>query len=221
MSGFLYGYARVSTDDQDMALQFAALERYGVERQMIYSEHASGKNMNRKRLSDVLKIMRSGDTLVIWKLDRLGRSLKDLIIMAESLSDQGIHLISLTDAINTSTPTGKLFFHFMGAMAEWERNMISERTKAGMAVKKAEGAKFGRAHTIRDNPKRIAAARKLLKEGKLIALNDDLLISARDLMEILNRADPRAKPISNPETVRRWWREGFPGLDEGEGQSDG
>ena len=211
--GVTYGYARVSTDDQDLALQVDALTRFGVDPNLIFSEHASGKNMKRQSLGMVLKLMRSGDTLVVWKLDRLGRSLKDLIGMVEKLDAQGINFVSLTDSINTQTPTGRLFFHFMGAMAEWERNMISERTKAGMAVKRAEGVKFGRAHSIRDVPKRIAKARELLKAGKLIAMNDDLLISARDLMDLLNKADTKAPKINNPETVRRWWRDGFPGLD--------
>lgn len=230
MAGLPFGYARVSTDDQDMTLQFAALERYGVPEHRIFSEHASGKNMNRKGLKRVLKLMDRGDTLVVWKLDRLGRSLSDLIKMAEKLEKDGVNLVSLTDSINTTTPTGRLFFHFMGAMAEWERAMISERTKAGMAAAKAAGSKFGRLPLIwkgdRGSARRIAYLQGLEDAGQLRHQMDGewvLLPKAGDVMAELNKAKHRSKAdkdITNAETVRRWAREGFDGIKK-EPSTDG
>lgn len=214
MDNRTFGYARVSTDDQEMTLQVAALERYGVDH--IFSEHASGKNMKRKQLSRLVKQMRNGDTLVVWKLDRLGRSLKGLLHMVEELDRLGINFVSLTDHIDTNSPTGRLFFHFMAAMAEWERNMISERTKAGIAAKKAAGQVFGRKPLIwkgdRGSIKRIAYLQKLDDAGELRrAAGDDwvLIPKAKTLMAELNKSTNRDKDdldIVNEETVRRWTR---------------
>lgn len=211
-----YGYARVSTDDQDLTLQVNALEKYGVD--FIFSEHASGKNMRRKGLKRALKVIRSGDTLVVWKLDRLGRDLSGVLATIKAMDDQGISLVSLTEQFDTQTPMGKAFMQIALVFAELERNMISERTKAGMAAGRAAGKRFGRSHSIRDFPKRIALLNKLDAAGELRDADGELRMSAQSLADRLNACDTKAPVISNPETVRRWKREGFQWLD---GSRDG
>lgn len=223
--GEIYGYARVSTEDQDMALQFAALNDFGIPDEMIFSEHASGKSMNRKSLQDLLtRYLRDGDTLVVWKLDRLGRTVVGVLQTVEELNQRGINFVSLTERYDTSTPMGKAFIQFAMVFAELERNLISERTRVGMAAKKAAGQKFGRLpliwHNGRGSSKRIAFLREMDAAGDLRERHGDewvLIPKAVDLMAKLNKAKnmgPKDKVISNEETVRRWQREGFQGLIE-------
>lgn len=136
------GYARVSTQDQTAALQLDALRAAGCER--IFEETASGANADRPGLADALAFARPGDVLVIWRLDRLGRSLRDLIDLAADLREREVELCSLQEAIDTTTAGGKMLFHIMAALAEFERNLIQERTKAGLASARARGRKGGR-----------------------------------------------------------------------------
>jgi DNA invertase Pin-like site-specific DNA recombinase len=136
------GYGRVSTALQNMDLQLDALEQAGCER--IFTDKISGAKSERPGLTKVKEILREGDTLVIWRLDRLGRSLKDLLEWAQYLASQGVALRSLQENIDTSTSTGKLVFHIFGAMAEFERNLIQERTQAGLAAARARGRTGGR-----------------------------------------------------------------------------
>ncbi len=138
----LIGYARVSTADQDVSLQVDALENAGCEK--IFKEMASGSKKLRPRLQEAFDFVRPGDTLVVWKLDRLGRSLKNLIQFVEQLKGKGVSFRSLTDGIDTSTPAGKFFFHMMGALAEMERDLIRERTMAGLAAARKRGKIGGR-----------------------------------------------------------------------------
>lgn len=147
------GYARISTDEQNLDLQEDALQEAGCEK--IIVDRASGKNTNRPGLESVKTILRKGDTLVVWRLDRLGRSLKDLIEWMSHLENEGVGFVSLQESINTSTPTGKLVFHLFGALAEFERNLILERTKAGLAAARARGGKGGRPPTLSLEQKRI------------------------------------------------------------------
>lgn len=202
----LIGYARVSTEDQDLSLQRAALIKFGVRPEHIYEEHASGKSMKRKALSMALRSMRSEDTIVVWKLDRLGRTLKGVLEVLEFIEKEGVNFVSLTESFDTSTPMGKAFLQFAMVMAELERNLISERTKAGIAQAKTRGVKFGQKHTILENDKRMRKLRDLERRGQLRTPSGKLQMRAQDLMEILNRADPAAKPIEALETVRRWAR---------------
>ena len=146
----LIGYARVSTDDQTLDLQRDALREAGCER--IFEDHASGAG-ERPSLRDALEHLRNGDTLVVWRLDRLGRSLKDLIGRAEALRNQGVGLRSLKEAIDTDSSSGQLVFHIFGALAEFERALIRERTQAGLQAARARGRKGGR-------PKRLDASRR-------------------------------------------------------------
>lgn len=138
----LIGYARVSTDDQNTKLQIDALKRAGCKR--IFEEKASGAKADRPELAKAIAIMRTGDVLVAWKLDRLGRSLPHLIATILGLSDQGVGFRSLTENIDTTSSGGKLVFHLFGALAEFERDIIRERTKAGLAVARAQGRIGGR-----------------------------------------------------------------------------
>ena len=136
------GYARVSTEDQSLDLQSDALRKAGCER--IFQEKKSGADSRRPALHAALKALRRGDVLVVWKLDRLGRSLQDLIKILGTLERRGIGFWSISDQIDTTTAAGKLVFHITGAVAEFERSLISERTKAGMQAARRKGKKPGR-----------------------------------------------------------------------------
>lgn len=153
----LIGYARVSTDDQDLTLQRHALQKYGVCQ--VVEEHGSGGKMDRPGWNQVLKSIRPGDTVVIWRLDRLGRTLTGVIETVDGMQRQGVNLISPHEKVDTESAMGKAFFRIALVFAELERDLISERTVAGIKVRQAMGVKFGRRHSIRDNPARLTAFR--------------------------------------------------------------
>lgn len=138
----LIGYIRVSTNDQNTGLQRNALECAGCEQ--IFEDKMSGKTTQRPGLKRALKKLKPGDTLMVWKLDRLGRSMRHLVALTDELQQQGINFRSLTDSIDTSTPMGRFFFHIMGALAEMERELIVERTRAGLAAARERGRTGGR-----------------------------------------------------------------------------
>ncbi len=158
-----YGYARVSTDDQTPALQLAALKRARCKA-IFKDEGLSGATTNRPALHRCLKKLRRGDTLTVWKLDRLGRSVRDLITMLDDLRDRGVKFCSLTEAIDTETPTGRAMWQMIGVLAELERSLIGERTRAGVIDAKRRGVKFGRKPKL--TPQQIDHARKLLVGGE-------------------------------------------------------
>jgi len=143
----LIGYARVSTEDQNLGLQLDALVHAGCE-QIFQDEGISGAATDRRALNEALAALEPGDVLVTWKLDRLGRSLAHLISITTRLEAEGIGFRSLSEAIDTTTASGRLLFHVMGALAEFERALISERTRAGMAAAKARGQHLGRERKI-------------------------------------------------------------------------
>ena len=153
----LIGYERVSTDDQSLSLQQDALNAAGCTR--IFADKMSGAKADRPGLQAAFDYLRAGDTLVVWRLDRLGRSLKDLITLVETLEQQGIGLRSLQESIDTTTSGGKLIFHLFGALAEFERNLIRERTQAGLQAARARGRKGGRQQKL--TPEQIAIGRTL------------------------------------------------------------
>lgn len=138
----LIGYARVSTDDQNLDLQHDSLKKAGCEK--FYNDHMTGSKINRPGLEAAIDFARQGDIIVVWRLDRLSRSLKDLIEMVALLDEKGIGLKSLHESIDTSSSSGKLIFHIFGALAEFERNLIRERTHAGLQAARARGRKGGR-----------------------------------------------------------------------------
>lgn len=158
----LIGYVRVSTNDQNTALQRNALECAGCE--LIFEDKISGKTSNRPGLKKVLRMLSEGDTLVVWKLDRLGRSMRHLVTLIEELRSCGVNFRSLTDSIDTSTPMGRFFFHVMGALAEMERELIVERTRAGLAAARAEGRIGGRKPKMA--PEQWAQAGRLIAAGE-------------------------------------------------------
>jgi DNA invertase Pin-like site-specific DNA recombinase len=140
----LIGYARVSTEDQKLDLQIDALVKAGVDPQNIYQEHVSGVKTKRPEFAACRRALREGDTLVVWRLDRLGRSLIELCQLAIDLERMGVHLRSLTEHIDTGTAGGRLIFNVFAAVAQFERDIISERTKAGLKAARARGARGGR-----------------------------------------------------------------------------
>lgn len=159
--GVRIGYARISTDDQNLDMQRDALARAGCAQ--VYEETASGKNAaDRPELTHCLRALRAGDTLAVWRLDRLGRSLPDLIKIISELEGRGIGFESLQEKIDTTSATGKLVFHVFAALAEFERNLIRERTKAGLAAARARGRKGGRKPSLtekeRDQVRALMAA---------------------------------------------------------------
>lgn len=156
------GYCRVSTDDQNPDMQLTALKRAGCRK--IFTDKATGSHARRPELAKCLKALDAGDTLIVWKLDRLGRSLRDLITLLDDLKGRGVAFRSLTEAIDTATPTGRAMWQMIGILAELERSLIQERTKAGRAAAQARGVKMGRKALL--SAQQIAHARKLVGQGE-------------------------------------------------------
>lgn len=167
----LVGYARVSTDDQRLDLQLDALRKAGVPESQMFMEHISGVSTNRKQFKKALRHLREGDTLVVWKLDRLGRSLKELVHLAEDFKNRGINFHSLTEHIDTATAMGSMIFHIMACFAQFERDLISERTKAGLQAARERGTWKPRRPTIS----------KEQWDFMLVAVENDPLIGAQSL----------------------------------------
>jgi DNA invertase Pin-like site-specific DNA recombinase len=183
----LVGYARVSTADQNSDLQKDALEKAGCER--IFTDVASGAQADRAGLAEALAYLRQGDTLVVWKLDRLGRSLKHLIETVQALVSRGLGLRSLQEQIDTTTSGGKLIFHVFGALAEFERDLIRERTRAGLLAARARGRKGGRPRVL--DPKQAAMAAALLRDPQMRVSDicDQLKVSKSTLYRYVKARD--------------------------------
>lgn len=162
--GIKVGYARVSTDDQKMDLQIDALKRDGVELQHIFQETVSGASKKRPALANADRALRPGDTLVVWKLDRVGRRIIEVLTFIESLDRRGIGFRSITEAIDTGTAAGRLMMHMIAAFAEFERGLTVERTKAGMRARAARGLPIGAKRKID-----LDKVDDLLREGKSIS----------------------------------------------------
>lgn len=151
------GYARVSTDDQKLDLQLQALQQAGCKR--IFEDHGfSGAQMVRPGLTSMMRSLRAGQTLVVWRLDRLGRSLTGLVELIDDLGKRGVDFQSICEEVNTSSSGGRLIFHIMAALAEFERSLISERTKAGMLSAQSLGKHIGRPSTLSDQDTITAAS---------------------------------------------------------------
>ena len=161
------GYARVSTADQDLAPQLDVQRAKGCE--PIYSELASGKHADRPELAQAMKALRAGDTLVVWRLDRLGRSLPDLIATVNELASRGIAFESVTEAIDTTTASGKLVFNIFASLADFERHLIGERTRAGLAAGRARGRMGGRPPALTS---------RQLREARLLLTDPDATVTA-------------------------------------------
>ena len=161
MTAHRIGYARVSTRDQNLDLQLDALKKAGCDK--IYEDTISGTKSQRPGLTQALDNLRDGDTLVVWKLDRLGRSVKDLLDFAGGLNKRGIGFVSLTDAIDTTTASGRFFFNVMASLAQMERELMVERTQAGLQAAREQGRVGGRKRIMTEA--KIRSARKLLNQG--------------------------------------------------------
>ena len=160
-NGRLVGYARVSTDDQDLSLQLDVLKNHGIAKDLIFTDKLSGAKDNRPGLSQCLKILRPDDTLVVWRLDRLARSMRHLVTLIEDLKEGRIGFRSIADGmIDTTSASGELIFHIFSALAQFERRLIQERTKAGIAAARARGRKGGRPRLEINDPTMVLA-RKL------------------------------------------------------------
>jgi DNA invertase Pin-like site-specific DNA recombinase len=157
------GYLRVSTHDQNLSLQLDALKAAGCDH--FYEEKMSGTQMNRPELLNALKSLRKRDTLVVWKLDRLGRSLKDLLHIIDDLQQRGIGFLSLQDKLDATSASGKLFFHIFAALAEFESSLIKERTNAGLVAARARGRKGGRPEKL--GAKEVAKAKAMLSDAAI------------------------------------------------------
>lgn len=158
MKNYVFGYARVSTEAQNLDRQLDALEKYGVD--MIYNEKMSGTKKNRPELTKLLDQITEGDTVVVESLSRLGRSAKDLIELTETFQSKGVNLVSLKESIDTNSPTGKLLFTLMSAIAQFERDVIADRTREGLKAARARGRTGGRP---RADPEQVKKAVKLYK----------------------------------------------------------
>lgn len=193
------GYARVSTKDQNLDLQADALRE--AECEEVFTEVASGAKTARPVLDEVLARLRVGDVLVIWKLDRLGRSLKHLVTLATELMEREIGLISLNDPIDTTTPQGRLVFNIFASLAEFERDLIRERTQAGLEAARARGRTGGRPRGLSKKAKQKAmAAETLYREGELSVQEvcDQLGISKPTLYAYLKHRDVKIGSRRNP-----------------------
>src|SRR2546425_6097536 len=159
----LIGYARVSTTEQNLDLQQDALKKAGISSKNLYTDTITGTKSERPGLAAALSHLREGDTLIVWRLDRLGRSLKHLIETVTALKQQGVAFKSITENIDTATATGQLVFHIFGALAEFERNLITERTMAGLDAARARGRKGGRPK-LKTSLGKVAMAQRLYRD---------------------------------------------------------
>lgn len=187
--GIKIGYARVSTRDQNLDLQLDALRKAGVDDKYIFSDKKSGRVSEREGLAKALSHLREGDTLVVYKLDRLGRTVKQLVELVDSLHNQGVGFASLTERIDTSTAQGKFFFFVMSAMSQMERELIAERTRAGLNAARARGKPAGA--PVKFTEEKIKSAVALLNSGvqpKVVAAQMGVSVST------LYRKLPGARP---------------------------
>ena len=189
------GYARVSTHDQNLSLQLDALKLEGCEK--IFKEKASGAKAERKELTKLMEHVRSGDVVVIWKLDRLGRSLRNLVELVSQLMDKGVGLKSLNDPIDTSTSQGRLIFNIFASLAEFERDVIQERTKAGLKAARARGRVGGRPPGLSKDAETTAIAAESLYKSQQMSVReicDKLKITKPTLYKYLRLRKVAIKP---------------------------
>jgi DNA invertase Pin-like site-specific DNA recombinase len=183
MTPTLIGYARVSTTDQKAELQVDALKAASCER--VFTDKASGSLASRPQLDRMLDHLREGDVVVVWRLDRLGRSLKNLIALVEGLAERGVGFRSLSESIDTTTANGRLFFSVMGALAEFERDLIRERTIAGLAAARARGRVGGRPPKMTPDKVKVAREMYASKEYTVEAIAKTVGVSRKTIYRYL------------------------------------
>ena len=179
------GYSRISTADQSLDLQKDKLKAFGCER--LFDDVISGSKFKREGLNEMFKVLRKGDVLVVWRLDRLGRNLKELITIVADLEEKGIGFYSMTENINTTTPSGKLIFNIFGSLAEFERNLIIERTRAGLESARARGRLGGRTSIHSKENIRMAHNLHNDKNNKISDILKIMNISKASLYNLLKR----------------------------------
>lgn len=189
----IVGYARVSTIEQNADLQHDALIAAGAVR--VFTETASGAATVRPELARALRYLNSGDTLVVWRIDRLGRSVKDLIEIVNELHARGVQFRSVTEAIDTSTPGGELVFHIFASVAQMERRLITERTRAGLIAARARGRHGGRPTVM--TPPRLKEALRMREEGATLQyIADALQVSRASVVRAVGRAEKAARSVT-------------------------
>lgn len=182
------GYARVSTHDQNLDFQKDVLQKAGCEK--IFVDQVGGTVVARSGLAQMMEMLREGDTLVVWRLDRLGRSLKHLIELMGELEEKGVGFQSLQESIDTSSSGGKLIFHLFAALAEFERNLIRERTKAGLAAARARGRKGGRKKSLNAQQRQVAVELYKARNHSVNEICQIMGISKPTLYSYVREADP-------------------------------
>jgi len=199
----MVAYARVSTEDQLLDLQINALEKAGVPSERIYREQVSGAKTKRPILAECLRSLRDGDVLVVWRLDRLGRSVPELIKIMDELEKRNIGFRSLSESIDTTTAAGRMVFHMLAAFAEFERNLISERTRAGLKAARHRGHKGGRKPVM--NAKMTKAAKAMLTDPTttMQEVADTLKVSRTAVYNALKREGLPAKAKALKKAVGR------------------
>lgn len=202
------GYARVSTKEQNLQLQLDALEKAGCARRDIYADDGvSGKYASRPRLDACLEALHPGDTLNVWRLDRLGRSLQHLVAVVNELKDRGVMFRSLTETIDTSTASGELIFHVFAALSQFERTLIIERTMAGLQVAKDGGYVGGRQPKV--SGEQIRTARQMLSSGFTIsAVARALQVSRMTIYRVIEATDAELRERDARTAARRKWLSG-------------
>ncbi len=190
---YTIGYARVSTEDQNLDLQLRALQKAGCNE--IFADHGeSGRAFDRPALRKALRSARQGDVIVVWRLDRLGRSLLKLVELVDALGKRGVEFRSMNENIDTSSPGGRLIFHIMAALAEFERNLISERTRAGLEAARARGSKLGRRPRL--SPSEVRKAKKMIGNGAALReVARFLNVDPRTLRRSVTIAEPPPPPV--------------------------
>lgn len=202
------GYWRVSTPEQEPGYQIDLLKKAGIPEEQIYGEKLTGTKMDRPELELIIKLAVYGDCIVVWKLDRLGRSLKDVLFTVDELAARGINVRSLTEPVDTTSPMGRLMMQILLAVAEMERNLIAERTRTSMAYKRSQDPNWkpGRKHSITGYPKRAAWLKEALASGKLAEMTGPEVVAA------LNKADRKAPKINVPQVWYNFRKAGLPGI---------
>ena len=217
MTSRMFGYVRVSTADQNPEMQVAALVDAGVNPDYIFKDAKSGRKLtNRDGLRRVLRNMRKGDTLVVWRFDRLARNARDLLSVTDDLSAHGIEFRSLKEGVDTKTPAGKLMLTMIAAMAQFESDVNSERTKEGMKNAAKHGRKGGRKHYILTRPKRLARFTELWINGDI----PDGNMSAAEIIAEMNEADSKPPLLGSLGAYQNWKAKDFPGFVKPEKEAD-
>jgi DNA invertase Pin-like site-specific DNA recombinase len=183
------GYARVSTIDQNLDLQLDALKQAGCE--TIFTDKITGTKFDRPQLGELKKILRSGDTVIVWKMDRMGRGLRDMIILMKEFEDKGVGFKSITEGIDTTTNTGKLVFHIFASLAEFERNLIVERTKAGLKAGRARGKVGGRPRKLSEEQRELLRKMHADITIPLSTITETFGISKQMIYQVVNEGKIR------------------------------